>query len=80
VQKLTVCTQPEYLRGRPVILDEAFDSPETAALRYEEGYEGGLLARADSPSDFLSMSAYGKPPPQSHGQSQYLGSCPVNLF
>jgi len=49
-------------------LDEAFESPETAALRYEEGYEGGLLARADSPPGFLSMSAYGKPPPQSHGQ------------
>jgi hypothetical protein len=29
-------------------LDEAFESPETAALRYEEGYEGGLLAKADS--------------------------------
>jgi hypothetical protein len=26
------------------------------------------LARADSPPGFLSMSAYGKPPPQSHGQ------------
>jgi hypothetical protein len=49
-------------------LDEAFESPETAALRYEEGYEGGLLARADSPPGFLPMSAYGKPPPQSHGQ------------
>jgi hypothetical protein len=26
------------------------------------------LARADSPPGFLPMSAYGKPPPQSHGQ------------
>ncbi len=28
------------------------------------------MARVDSPKDFLSMSAYGKPqPPQLHGQS-----------
>lgn len=53
----------------PVILDETYDSPETAVLRYEGGYEGGLLARADSPVGLASMAAYGKTqPPQMHGQ------------
>lgn len=62
--------QHHYLQGgRPFILD-GFESPESAALRYEAAgyYEGGLLARADSPSRFPPMSAYGKPPPQLHGK------------
>ncbi|KAF4612609.1 hypothetical protein G7Y89_g15570 [Cudoniella acicularis] len=52
---------------RPIILDESYPSPESAAL-HEEGYEGALVARADSPKERLSMSAYGKPAaPQLHG-------------
>lgn len=43
-------------------MDEHYESPETAAL-HEEGYEGTLVARAGSPSDLISMSAYGKPQP-----------------
>lgn len=56
-------------------MDEVFASPETAALHYEEAYESGLLARADSPSDFHPMSAYAKPPPQSQGTSSRKSSC-----
>ncbi|RAL61199.1 hypothetical protein DID88_010278 [Monilinia fructigena] len=53
--------------GRPIIIDETYPSPETTAL-HEGGYDGGLVPRADSPTDILSMSAYGKPqPPQLHG-------------
>ncbi|KAH6676388.1 hypothetical protein B0J14DRAFT_477280, partial [Halenospora varia] len=60
--------QPEHLSThRPIILDESYASPESAAL-HEEGYEGALVARADSPRERLSMSAYGKPAgPQLHG-------------
>ncbi|TVY85433.1 hypothetical protein LSUE1_G000471 [Lachnellula suecica] len=60
--------QPEHiLSHRPIILDESYASPETAAF-HEEGYEGALVARVDSPKDLLSMSAYGKPAnPQSLG-------------
>lgn len=55
--------QPEHISStRPIILDDHYESPETAAL-HEEGYEGALVARAGSPSDLLSMSAYGKPQP-----------------
>jgi hypothetical protein len=63
-----VC-QPEHLpSNRPIILDETYESPETAAL-HEEGYEGALVARSGSPSSLISMSAYGKQPlPQLHGQ------------
>ncbi|KAG0652700.1 hypothetical protein D0Z07_0285 [Hyphodiscus hymeniophilus] len=65
---LTHSLQPGHLSSnRPIILDESYESPETAAL-HEEGYEGALVTRADSPTDLISMSAYGKPqPPQLHG-------------
>ncbi|KAH8771443.1 hypothetical protein BGZ57DRAFT_432187 [Hyaloscypha finlandica] len=46
--------------NRPIILDESYPSPDTAAL-HEEGYEGALVARADSSERILSMSSYGKP-------------------
>lgn len=61
--------QSEHLSsGRPIIIDETYPSPETTAL-HEGGYEGALVPRADSPTDILSMSAYGKPqPPQLHGE------------
>ncbi len=62
---LTGPWQPEHIpSGRPIILDESYESPETAAL-HEAGYEGALVARADSPRDYFPMSAYGKtqPPP-----------------
>jgi hypothetical protein len=65
-------SQPEHFsRSRPIILDESYASPETAAL-HEEGYEeGALVARADSPRDHLSMSTYGKPqPPQIQGKKR----------
>lgn len=67
------CYQPEHLSGnRPIILDETYESPETAAF-HEEGYEGALVPRADSPSDLISMSAYGKSqPPNLHGQFALL--------
>lgn len=63
--------QPEHLSAnRPIILDETYESPETAAL-HEEGYEGALVTRAGSPSSLLSMSAYGKQAlPQLHGPSR----------
>jgi hypothetical protein len=66
---LTHSLQPEHISShRPIILDENYQSPETAAL-HEEGYEGALVARADSPTDLIPMSAYGKPqPPQLHGE------------
>ncbi|KAJ5042095.1 uncharacterized protein L3040_004653 [Drepanopeziza brunnea f. sp. 'multigermtubi'] len=52
---------------RPVIIDDSYASPETAAF-HEEGYEGALVARVSSPRDLLPMSAYGKAqPPQLHG-------------
>ncbi|TVY35394.1 hypothetical protein LSUB1_G008466 [Lachnellula subtilissima] len=59
---------PEPLSShRPIILDESYASPESAAF-HEAGYEGALVARVDSPNDLLSMSAYGKPAnPQPHG-------------
>ncbi|TVY30227.1 hypothetical protein LHYA1_G000714 [Lachnellula hyalina] len=59
---------PEPLSShRPIILDESYASPESAAF-HEAGYEGALVARVDSPNDLLSMSAYGKPAnTQSHG-------------
>jgi len=61
--------QPEPLSShRPIILDESYASPESAAF-HEAGYEGALVARVDSPNDLLSMSAYGKPAnTQSHGE------------
>jgi hypothetical protein len=64
--------QPEHLSSnRPIILDESYPSPETAAL-HEEGYEGALVARVDSPKQLLSMSAYGKPQPaQIHGKDRF---------
>jgi hypothetical protein len=37
-------------------------SPDSAAL-HEEGYEGALVARANSSRDHLSMSIYGKSQP-----------------
>jgi hypothetical protein len=63
--------EPEHLsRSRPIILDESCASPETAAL-HEEGYEGALVARAESPRDHLSMSTYGKSqPPQIQGKKR----------
>ncbi|KAH8594354.1 hypothetical protein B0O99DRAFT_652650 [Bisporella sp. PMI_857] len=60
---------PEHIScTRPIILDENYASPETAAL-HEEGYEGALVARAGSSPNLISMSAYGKPqpPPSVHG-------------
>jgi hypothetical protein len=62
-------SQPEHLpSNRPIILDETYESPETAAL-HEEGFEGALVARSGSPSSLISMSAYGKQPlPQLHGK------------
>lgn len=60
--------QPGYSSKRPIILDDSYASPETVAL-HEEGYEGALVARADSPRTL--MSAYGKPPPpQLHGNGK----------
>ncbi|KAH7370448.1 hypothetical protein BKA65DRAFT_522181 [Rhexocercosporidium sp. MPI-PUGE-AT-0058] len=72
--------QPEHpSSNRPIILDDSYASPETAAF-HEEGYEGGLVARADSPRDLLPMSAYGKPqPPQLHGYDPGR-SYPENSF
>lgn len=60
--------QPERLpTHRPIILDESYPSPESEAF-HAEGYEGALVARADSPQEHLPMSAYGKPSPsQLHG-------------
>ncbi|KUJ16410.1 uncharacterized protein LY89DRAFT_749018 [Mollisia scopiformis] len=58
---------PEHHSKRPIILDDSYASPETAAL-HEEAYEGALVAREDSPKGLLSMSAYGKAqPPHLHG-------------
>ncbi|TVY47420.1 hypothetical protein LOCC1_G004411 [Lachnellula occidentalis] len=60
-KSLSASSIPEPLSShRPIILDESYASPETAAF-HEEGYEGALVARVDSPKDLLSMSAYGKP-------------------
>ncbi|KFX86054.1 hypothetical protein V490_09252, partial [Pseudogymnoascus sp. VKM F-3557] len=47
----------------PVIVDEAYESPETVTLRYEEACAGGPIGRSDSLSGFPLMSAFGKPPP-----------------
>ncbi|KAH8809122.1 hypothetical protein F5884DRAFT_674342, partial [Xylogone sp. PMI_703] len=60
--------KPEHHTGcSPIILDESYASPETAAL-HEVGYEGALVAQADSPRALFPMSAYGKPQPsQIHG-------------
>ncbi|RQM05182.1 hypothetical protein DH86_00003181 [Scytalidium sp. 3C] len=56
---------PEHFSGGgPIILDESYASPESAAL-HEVGYEGALVAQADSPRDLIPMSAYGKPQPPS---------------
>ncbi|EKD21035.1 transcriptional regulator Medusa [Drepanopeziza brunnea f. sp. 'multigermtubi' MB_m1] len=60
-------THPTCVRSAPVIIDDSYASPETAAF-HEEGYEGALVARVSSPRDLLPMSAYGKAqPPQLHG-------------
>ncbi|QSZ30154.1 hypothetical protein DSL72_004674 [Monilinia vaccinii-corymbosi] len=74
------CFQSEHLSsGRPIIIDETYPSPETTAL-HEGGYEGALVPRADSPTDILSMSAYGKPQPsQLHGYDTGR-SYPENTF
>lgn len=66
---LLIHMQPEHLSSdRPIILDETYESTETAAL-HEEGCEGALVPRADSPTDLISMSAYGKSqPPSLHGE------------
>jgi hypothetical protein len=76
---LTHSSQPEHISpNRPIILDESYASPETAAL-HEEGYEG-LVARADSPKGILSMSSYGKPqPPQLQGTQFEAGSLILQL-
>lgn len=50
--------QPRF-NHMPVILDEVLESPEAVTLRYEESYEGGLLACSDL-ADLLPMSTYGK--------------------
>ncbi|KAG9243093.1 hypothetical protein BJ878DRAFT_136095 [Calycina marina] len=63
-----------FFSEKPIIIDEHYESPETVAL-HEEGYEGALVARAGSPTDLISMAAYGKPHPQpnlqgfDHGRS-----------
>ncbi|KFZ11532.1 hypothetical protein V502_07502 [Pseudogymnoascus sp. VKM F-4520 (FW-2644)] len=54
---------PGFHSATPVIVDEAYESPETVTLRYEEACAGGSLGRSDSLAGFLPMSAYGKPPP-----------------
>lgn len=67
---LLTLLQPGYSSKRPIILDDSYASPETVAL-HEEGYEGALVARADSPR--ILMSAYGKPPPpQIHGNGKTM--------
>lgn len=60
--------EPERIpTNKPIIVDESYASPETAAL-HEEGYEEALVARVDSPKDHISMSSYGKSQaPQIHG-------------
>ncbi|OWP02145.1 hypothetical protein B2J93_3577 [Marssonina coronariae] len=66
--------------SRPIILDDSYASPETAAL-HEEGYEGALVARVDSPRESLSMAAYGKAQlPQLHGGYDAGRSYPENTF
>ncbi|KFY19478.1 hypothetical protein V491_04412, partial [Pseudogymnoascus sp. VKM F-3775] len=55
--------RPGFHSATPVIVDEAYESPETVTLRYEEACAGGPVGRSDSLSGFLPMSAFGKPPP-----------------
>ncbi|KFY63109.1 hypothetical protein V496_04186 [Pseudogymnoascus sp. VKM F-4515 (FW-2607)] len=55
--------EPGFHSTTPVIVDEAYESPETVTLRYEEACAGGSIGRSDSLSGFLPMSAFGKPPP-----------------
>ncbi|KAJ9137553.1 ACON-3 protein [Pleurostoma richardsiae] len=63
--------EPGYPPPRPIIVDEAIESPETVTLRYEEeaaarGNGAGGEFRGDSPS-LLPMSAYKPQQPQLHG-------------
>ncbi|KAH8651082.1 hypothetical protein BX600DRAFT_516679 [Xylariales sp. PMI_506] len=62
--------EPQFHTERPIIVDDAVESPETVTLRYEEeaaarATGGGL--RGDSPTGLLPASTYSKPqPPQMH--------------
>lgn len=44
----------------PIIVDDAFDLEETAALTFGGDYNEGLLAKADLGAALLSMSGYEK--------------------
>lgn len=67
-------TQPGYRSQRPIIVDEALESPETVTLRYEEEAavrsNGGDL-RGESPPGLLPMSGYKSQPPQLHGECSW---------
>ncbi|KAI1841362.1 hypothetical protein JX266_012443 [Neoarthrinium moseri] len=66
--------QPQFHTDRPIIVDDAIESPETVTLRYEEEAaaraNGGVL-REESPPGLLTTASYSKSqPPQMHGYDQ----------
>lgn len=61
--------QSEYHSARPLILEEAFESPESTIIQYEEGYGVTSLGSGTGSPRLLHMSVPGKPQPhQLHGK------------
>jgi hypothetical protein len=66
---IRVIKQLPYQSQRPIIVDDAIDSPETVTLRYEEeaARAGGGDLRGGSPPGLLPMATYKAQPAQLHG-------------
>ncbi|KAG9237416.1 hypothetical protein BJ875DRAFT_520212, partial [Amylocarpus encephaloides] len=63
----------------PIIVDESYPSPESAAF-HELGYEGALVARGISPQEPFPMSAYRKSTqPLNHGYAT-VRTCSDGVF